>query len=199
MLYDNLSGLETLRFFARQRRAAAAQCGEPCWSAWACSTGQRPVRDIPRACASASVLRRRCWAAARAVPGRADHRPRPQAIRDFYAHAARLRGDGRHGHHHLAHPGRTAEARGPIGHAGRQAFRRAGHGAGAARTGPDAVVLHRRRRGPTQDACATAWPMASRRTGTRPGAAHRPAGLRCPRTPRWPAGGAGRRWATCRT
>ncbi|WP_442968120.1 ABC transporter ATP-binding protein [Pseudorhodoferax sp.] len=48
VLYDNLDGLETLRFFARLKGAAPAQCGELLERVGLSAAGRRPVREYSK-------------------------------------------------------------------------------------------------------------------------------------------------------
>ncbi len=95
VLYDNLSGLETLRFFARLKHAPQAQCQAVLERVGLQHAGQRPVREYSKG------MRQRLGFA-QALLGQ----PRvlfldeptngldPQAIRDFYATLRGLQADG---------------------------------------------------------------------------------------------------------
>ena len=95
VLYDNLSGLETLRFFARLKHAPQTQCQAVLERVGLQHAGQRPVREYSKG------MRQRLGFA-QALLGQ----PRvlfldeptngldPQAIRDFYATLRVLQADG---------------------------------------------------------------------------------------------------------
>lgn len=95
VLYDNLSGLETLRFFARLKHAPQTQCQAVLERVGLRHAGQRPVREYSKG------MRQRLGFA-QALLGQ----PRvlfldeptngldPQAIRDFYATLRGLQADG---------------------------------------------------------------------------------------------------------
>ena len=95
VLYDNLSGLETLRFFARLKHAPQTQCQAVLERVGLQHAGQRPVREYSKG------MRQRLGFA-QALLGQ----PRvlfldeptngldPQAIRDFYATLRGLQADG---------------------------------------------------------------------------------------------------------
>ena len=95
VLYDNLSGLETLRFFARLKHAPQTQCQAVLERVGLQHAGQRPVREYSKG------MRQRLGVA-QALLGQ----PRvlfldeptngldPQAIRDFYATLRGLQADG---------------------------------------------------------------------------------------------------------
>ncbi len=95
VLYDNLSGLETLRFFARLKHAPQAHCQAVLERVGLQHAGQRPVREYSKG------MRQRLGFA-QALLGQ----PRvlfldeptngldPQAIRDFYATLRGLQADG---------------------------------------------------------------------------------------------------------
>ncbi|MFO1265106.1 MAG: ABC transporter ATP-binding protein [Rhodoferax sp.] len=95
VLYDNLSGLETLRFFARLKHAPLSQCQAVLERVGLLHAGQRPVREYSKG------MRQRLGFA-QALLGH----PRvlfldeptngldPQAIRDFYATLRGLQADG---------------------------------------------------------------------------------------------------------
>lgn len=95
VLYDNLSGLETLRFFARLKGAPERQCGELLERVGLASAAQRPVREYSKG------MRQRLGFA-QALLGT----PRlllldepttgldPSAIRDFYEQLDALRDQG---------------------------------------------------------------------------------------------------------
>lgn len=95
VLYDNLSGLETLRFFARLKHAPQAQCQPVLERVGLAHAGSRPVREYSKG------MRQRLGFA-QALLGQ----PRvlfldeptngldPQAIRDFYATLRGLQAEG---------------------------------------------------------------------------------------------------------
>lgn len=95
VLYDNLTGLETLRFFARLKGAPLAQCPDLLERVGLAQAGQRPVREYSKG------MRQRLGFA-QALLGT----PRvllldeptngldPQAIRDFYATLRDLQAQG---------------------------------------------------------------------------------------------------------
>lgn len=95
VLYDNLSGLETLAFFARLKGAPLSQCAPTLERVGLSHAGERPLRDYSKG------MRQRLGFA-QALLGN----PRvlfldeptngldPQAIRDFYATLRALREDG---------------------------------------------------------------------------------------------------------
>ncbi|WBX99969.1 ABC transporter ATP-binding protein [Ramlibacter tataouinensis] len=95
VLYDNLTGLETLRFFARLKSAPAANCAPLLEQVGLAHAAARPVREYSKG------MRQRLGFA-QALLGR----PRvlfldepttgldPEAIRAFHATLAQLRGDG---------------------------------------------------------------------------------------------------------
>lgn len=61
-LYDNLSGLETLRFFARLKGAPTGDCEALLARVGLQGATAKPVRAYSRACGSGSVLPRPCLA-----------------------------------------------------------------------------------------------------------------------------------------
>lgn len=95
VLYDNLDGLETLRFFARLKSAPLAQCADILERVGLAHAGKRPVREYSKG------MRQRLGFA-QALLGS----PRvlfldeptngldPQAIRDFYATLRGLQAEG---------------------------------------------------------------------------------------------------------
>ena len=95
MLYDNLSGLETLRFFARLKHAPLDQCTPALARVGLAHAGTRPVREYSKG------MRQRLGFA-QALLGSPQvlflDEPTngldPQAIRDFYATLRGLQGDG---------------------------------------------------------------------------------------------------------
>lgn len=95
VLYDNLSGLETLRFFARLKAAPLAQCAALLDQVGLAHAGNRPVREYSKG------MRQRLGFA-QALLGNPQvlllDEPTngldPQAIRDFYATLRRLQAQG---------------------------------------------------------------------------------------------------------
>ncbi|MBA4255503.1 MAG: copper ABC transporter ATP-binding protein [Polaromonas sp.] len=95
VLYDNLSGLETLRFFARLKHAPLAQCQPTLERVGLAHAGTRPVREYSKG------MRQRLGFA-QALLGSPQvlflDEPTngldPQAIRDFYATLRTLQADG---------------------------------------------------------------------------------------------------------
>jgi len=95
VLYDNLDGLETLRFFARLKGAPAAQCAALLEEVGLAHAGRRPVREYSKG------MRQRLGFA-QALLGEPQllllDEPTtgldPAAIRDFYAQLDRLRARG---------------------------------------------------------------------------------------------------------
>ena len=92
MLYDNLSGLETLRFFARLK-GPAAKCGELLERVGLLARpAQNAVRERFQGHAPAPRLRAGAAGRRPAVATRqTDHRPRPGATRRFFAPLEALR------------------------------------------------------------------------------------------------------------
>jgi Cu-processing system ATP-binding protein len=122
VLYDNLTALETMRFFAKLKGADVGTVALLCWNVVGLGdVGQRAVHEFSKG------MRQRLGFA-QALLGQ----PRvlfldepsngldPGAIRDFYAQLRELRGKWCHHCHHLAHPGRPARARRPAGHHGQR-------------------------------------------------------------------------------
>ena len=95
VLYDNLNGLETLRFFARLKGAPLAQCQPALDKVGLTHAGKRPVREYSKG------MRQRLGFA-QALLGTPQvlllDEPTngldPQAIRDFYATLRGLQGEG---------------------------------------------------------------------------------------------------------
>lgn len=95
VLYDNLSGLETLRFFARLKHAPLSQCQPTLERVGLAHAGARPVREYSKG------MRQRLGFA-QALLGSPQvlflDEPTngldPQAIRDFYATLRKLQADG---------------------------------------------------------------------------------------------------------
>lgn len=95
VLYDNLSGLETLRFFARLKGAPQAQCQPVLDKVGLAHAGKRPVREYSKG------MRQRLGFA-QALLGAPQvlflDEPTsgldPQAIRDFYAQLRALQAEG---------------------------------------------------------------------------------------------------------
>ena len=95
VLYDNLNGLETLRFFARLKGAPLAQCQPALDKVGLTHAGKRPVREYSKG------MRQRLGFA-QALLGSPQvlflDEPTsgldPQAIRDFYATLRGLQGEG---------------------------------------------------------------------------------------------------------
>ncbi|MBK5204694.1 MAG: ABC transporter ATP-binding protein [Polaromonas sp.] len=95
VLYDNLSGLETLRFFARLKHAPLDQCAPALERVGLAHAGTRPVREYSKG------MRQRLGFA-QALLGSPQvlflDEPTngldPQAIRDFYAMLRGLQGEG---------------------------------------------------------------------------------------------------------
>lgn len=95
VLYDNLSGLETLRFFARLKHAPQTQCQAVLERVGLQHAGQRPVREYSKG------MRQRLGFAQALLgqPGvlfldEPTNGLDPQAIRDFYATLRGLQADG---------------------------------------------------------------------------------------------------------
>ena len=95
MLYDNLSGAETLRFFARLKGAPLAQCGELLERVGLAAAGAKPVREYSKG------MRQRLGFA-QALLGEPKllllDEPTtgldPAATREFFAQLEALRGQG---------------------------------------------------------------------------------------------------------
>jgi Cu-processing system ATP-binding protein len=95
VLYDNLSGLETLRFFARLKGARAAQCGALLERVGLAAAAARPVRSYSKGMRQRLGLAQALLGAPQVLfldePGNGLD---PQAVRDLYATLAELRAQG---------------------------------------------------------------------------------------------------------
>ncbi|KAB2888620.1 MAG: ABC transporter ATP-binding protein, partial [Burkholderiaceae bacterium] len=86
VLYDNLSGLETLRFFARLKGAPAAQCTEVLERVGLASASHRPVREYSKGMRQRLGFAQALLGAPRVLLlDEPTNGLDPLAIRDFYA------------------------------------------------------------------------------------------------------------------
>ncbi len=86
VLYDNLSGLETLRFFARLKGAPAAQCAEVLERVGLADAGHRPVREYSKGMRQRLGFAQALLGAPRVLLlDEPTNGLDPLAIRDFYA------------------------------------------------------------------------------------------------------------------
>ena len=95
VLYDNLSGLETLRFFARLKQAPLAQCAPLLARVGLAHAGARPVREYSKGMRQRLGFAQALLGAPRVLfLDEPTNGLDPQAIRDFYATLRALREDG---------------------------------------------------------------------------------------------------------
>ena len=95
VLYDNLNGLETLRFFAKLKGAPLAQCQPALDRVGLAHAGKRPVREYSKGMRQRLGFAQALLGAPQVLfldepPSGLD----PQAIRDFYATLRGLQGEG---------------------------------------------------------------------------------------------------------
>ncbi len=94
-LYDNLSGLETLRFFARLKGAERSQCAALLEQVGLAEAASRAVRGYSKGMRQRLGLAQALLGAPRVLfLDEPTNGLDPQAIRDFYATLARLRSGG---------------------------------------------------------------------------------------------------------
>lgn len=95
VLYDNLSGLETLRFFARLKHAPQTQCQAVLERVGLQHAGQRPVREYSKGMRQRLGFAQALLGAPRVLfLDEPTNGLDPQAIRDFYATLRGLQADG---------------------------------------------------------------------------------------------------------
>lgn len=95
VLYDNLSGLETLRFFARLKGASEAGCAPLLERVGLSAAGDRPVRDYSKGMRQRLGFAQALLGAPRVLfLDEPSNGLDPAAIRDFYAELQRLRAAG---------------------------------------------------------------------------------------------------------
>lgn len=95
VLYDNLSGLETLRFFARLKGAAEASCAPLLERVGLSAAAARPVRDYSKGMRQRLGFAQALLGAPRVLfLDEPSNGLDPAAIRDFYAILQELRGQG---------------------------------------------------------------------------------------------------------
>jgi Cu-processing system ATP-binding protein len=95
VLYDNLSGLETLRFFARLKGAPLAQCPTVLERVGLAQAGQRPVREYSKGMRQRLGFAQALLGAPRVLLlDEPTNGLDPQAIRDFYATLRGLQAEG---------------------------------------------------------------------------------------------------------
>ena len=95
VLYDNLSGLETLRFFARLKGAPRAQCEPTLERVGLGHAGQRPLREYSKGMRQRLGFAQALLGAPRVLfLDEPSNGLDPQAIRDFYATLRGLRETG---------------------------------------------------------------------------------------------------------
>jgi len=95
VLYDNLSGLETLRFFARLKHANPAQCQEVLDRVGLAHAGARPVREYSKGMRQRLGFAQALLGAPQVLfLDEPTNGLDPQAIRDFYATLRGLQAQG---------------------------------------------------------------------------------------------------------
>ena len=95
VLYDNLSGLETLHFFARLKRAPLAQCAGLLDSVGLAHAGKRPVREYSKGMRQRLGFAQALLGAPQVLfLDEPTNGLDPQAIRDFYATLRTLQSSG---------------------------------------------------------------------------------------------------------
>ena len=95
VLYDNLNGLETLRFFARLKGAPLAQCAELLERVGLAHAGSRPVREYSKGMRQRLGFAQALLGAPRVLLlDEPTNGLDPQAIRDFYATLRGLQAQG---------------------------------------------------------------------------------------------------------
>ncbi len=95
VLYDNLSGLETLRFFARLKGAPAAQCTQVLDRVGLADAGRRPVREYSKGMRQRLGFAQALLGAPRVLLlDEPTNGLDPLAIRDFYATLRTLQREG---------------------------------------------------------------------------------------------------------
>jgi Cu-processing system ATP-binding protein len=94
VLYDNLDGLETLRFFARLKGAPAAQCAALLEEVGLAHAGRRPVREYSKGMRQRLGFAQALLGEPQLLLDEPTTGLDPAAIRDFYAQLDRLRGRG---------------------------------------------------------------------------------------------------------
>jgi Cu-processing system ATP-binding protein len=95
VLYDNLSGLETLRFFARLKHAPLAQCQGVLDRVGLAHAGTRPVREYSKGMRQRLGFAQALLGAPRVLfLDEPTNGLDPQAIRDFYATLRGLQAEG---------------------------------------------------------------------------------------------------------
>jgi Cu-processing system ATP-binding protein len=95
VLYDNLSGLETLRFFARLKGAPAAQCEPTLARVGLAQAAARPLREYSKGMRQRLGFAQALLGAPRVLfLDEPSNGLDPQAIRDFYATLRELRDAG---------------------------------------------------------------------------------------------------------
>jgi Cu-processing system ATP-binding protein len=95
VLYDNLSGLETLRFFARLKHAPLAQCTPALERVGLAHAGSRPVREYSKGmCQRLGFAQALLGSPQVLFLDEPTNGLDPQAIRDFYAMLRGLQGEG---------------------------------------------------------------------------------------------------------
>ena len=95
VLYDNLNGLETLRFFARLKGAPLSQCAELLDRVGLAHAGSRPVREYSKGMRQRLGFAQALLGAPQVLLlDEPTNGLDPQAIRDFYATLRSLQGQG---------------------------------------------------------------------------------------------------------
>ena len=95
VLYDNLNGLETLRFFARLKHAPLAQCQPALERVGLAHAGSRPVREYSKGMRQRLGFAQALLGAPRVLfLDEPTNGLDPQAIRDFYAQLRSLQAEG---------------------------------------------------------------------------------------------------------